>query len=260
MEDTPISTVILEEAQAGLRALALHSDGSLAALHEGPASEICGWCDALRDKGALRTVEAMPDRVSPRAIPCPPLPEALPEPGPGGAILLPGLRQKTPIEDVSPAMALRLGGLLAADPEFDGVACLTGPQGLWAHLSAGEVVSVLRVASTTAHAALNGPSPPAAPDAGFDTALSDCLSRPERLLRFLGSPGHDAAAQAGAIIGAELAAAKPWWLGQRVRVLGHDGWPALYAHALEIQGVPVVAGDGDAALIAGLSALSQRGA
>ena len=157
MEDTPISTVILEEAQAGLRALALHSDGSLATLREGPASEICGWCDALRDKGALRTVGAMPDRVSPRAIPCPPLPEALPEPGPGGAILLPGLRQKTPIEDVSPAMALRLGGLLAADPEFDGVACLTGPQGLWAHLSAGEVVSVLRVASIAAHAALNGP-------------------------------------------------------------------------------------------------------
>lgn len=194
--------------------------------------------------------------VPPRALPCQPLPAQ-------GTAELPALRQTTPPEIVHPAEAARLAGLLAAQPEFDGVVWLCGGSSLWAHLSAGEVVSVTRAASAAllpATARCDGP--------GFGPALSDCLSRPERLLRHLaplteGRAPSDAAlgAAAGAVLGADLAAAKPWWLGQHVLALDcatAPGWAALGTQALTAQGAQVTLGDGEAALIAGLAAFGGK--
>ncbi|MDF2142260.1 2-dehydro-3-deoxygalactonokinase [Paenirhodobacter sp. CAU 1674] len=194
--------------------------------------------------------------VAPRPLPCAPLPDA-------GSPDLPALQQATPPEIVHPAEVARIAGLLAAQPQFDGVVWLCGATSLWAHLSAGEVVSVTRTAS----AAL---LPPAArcDGPGFADALADCLSRPERLLRHLAPVAEDRAlpeattgAAAGAVLGADLAAAKPWWLGQQVLALDcatAPGWAALGAQALSAQGVQVTQGDGEAALVAGLAAFGGR--
>lgn len=69
------------------------------------------------------------------------------------------------------------------------------------------------------------------------TALSDTLSRPERLAAQLRSAqvAGDAAAITGHLVGAELAAAKVYWLGQEVVLLGQGP----YYDALKVQGVLV---------------------
>ncbi|MCT2538884.1 2-dehydro-3-deoxygalactonokinase [Sedimentimonas flavescens] len=181
-----------------------------------------------------------------RPLPAPPLPE-------GPVHEVPGLAQASPPVSIHPAEALRLAGLLAAQPQFDGVVWLCGQSNLWAHLSAGEVVSVSRLASARLLLALNEPL--SAPEgSALDRALDDCRSRPERVLRYLDGTAEPGAA-AGAILGAELAAARPWWLGQRVIALDSaaaPGWAEICARALAAQGGEVITGDGEAALIAGL--------
>lgn len=85
-------------------------------------------------------------------------------------------------------------------------------------------------------------------DDAFDAAVSEALSRPERLgarlfsLRaegLIGGPFPDAARArlSGFLIGTELAAAKPYWLGQRVTLVGAETLSAAYARALAAQGV-----------------------
>lgn len=251
-----IIAIVLEDEGADLRARAIGDNGTLIDDRSGPTADFGALISGWRLSAGAPTINATSDTSAWRDIPCRPLPETAATPDRDGTVILPGLRQKTPPESVSPVMALQLGGLLAADPDFDGVVCIPGAQGLWAHLSAGEVVGVLRVTTCAVFAALHGPEVPT-PDREFDMALSDCLSRPERLTRLLGSPHHSLSTQAAALIGAELAAARPWWLGQQIRILGNDGWPALYAHALRTQGVAAIIGDGDAALVAGVTALLQ---
>ncbi|MCE5974239.1 hypothetical protein LZA78_12160 [Sinirhodobacter sp. WL0062] len=216
------------------RALRIETSG---AISDARAIEKTDWA------GAAVTARIY---APPRPLPAPPLPE-------GPVSEVPGLAQASPPVSVHPAEALRLSGLLAAQPQFDGVVWLCGQSSLWAHLSAGEVVSISRLASARLLLALNEPlSAPEGP--AFDRALDDCRSRPERMLRYLDGAAEPGAA-AGAILGAELAAAKPWWLGQRVITLDSaaaPGWGATCASALAAQGGEVITGDGEAALIAGL--------
>ncbi|HSF64973.1 MAG TPA: 2-dehydro-3-deoxygalactonokinase, partial [Paracoccaceae bacterium] len=75
----------------------------------------------------------------------------------------------------------------------------------------------------------------------------DALSRPERLaqrlfaLRAEGllqglAPGAARARLSGLLIGVELAATRPYWLGQPVAILGAEALAARYARALGAQG------------------------
>ena len=77
-------------------------------------------------------------------VPCPPRPAAFTPPptrDPRLAVrILPGLRQDEP-PDVMRGEETQIAGLLAAEPGFDGVACLPGTHTKWCHVSAGEVVS-----------------------------------------------------------------------------------------------------------------------
>ena len=50
----------------------------------------------------------------------------------------------------------------------------------------------------------------------------------------------------------ELAAAKPYWLGQNVALLGASGLVAHYRTALEAQGLPVLIADADRMTLEGL--------
>jgi 2-dehydro-3-deoxygalactonokinase len=58
----------------------------------------------------------------------------------------------------------------------------------------------------------------------------------------------------GLLIGAELAAARPYWLGQQVTVIGDAPLAGLYVAALEAQGAPAGQARAEAMTRAGLHA------
>lgn len=185
--------------------------------------------------------------------------------GPGPTIVhrLPGLRQAAPTGYITHA-AIRLAGFITLNPNWDGVVCLPGERSCWALLSAGEVVSFQCFSSLQMLHAL------ATQDAGewcresFADALSDTMSRPERLAARLSEAqaGQDLgelnATQAhgrmlGAFLGAELAATRAYWLGQNLALIGDPAEAAGYAAALKQQGLPVTIADAKRMALAGLS-------
>lgn len=185
--------------------------------------------------------------------------------------ILPGLAQKAP-PDVMRGEETQIAGLLAREPRFGGVACLPGTHSKWAHLSAEEVVSfvtfmtgelfaLLGTASVLRHS-LTGDG---WSEEDFTEALNETLARPERLAALLfriraaslleGQPAARARARlSGLLIGAELAAARPWWLGREVVVIGEGHLAARYVQALASQGVTARAEDATTLTLAGLAA------
>ncbi len=208
-----------------------------------------------------------------RAVPCTPLGESLPCANDTASPLypVPGLRQKSPA-DVMQGGETRIAGFLALNPGWDGVICLTGPHSIWAEVSAGEVVSFQSFMSgelvtlLREHSTLRPALAQATIDmADFGAAVSDSLSRPERLAARLlairsghlsGSAAEGAAlAQLnGLLIGAELAAARPYWLGQNLALIGAPEQTRLYAAALEAQGAPATVAEAARMALAGLTA------
>lgn len=170
-----------------------------------------------------------------------------------------GVTQAEPAARLHGQTAL-VAGLLAADPQFDGVICITGRHSHWIRVSAQEICHfhgylsgelMEWIAGDCANAAI------AEPDI-FLSALDDALSRPHRahgrLLALRGAMGSGAAQLAGLLIGCELADAKPYWLGETVAICGNGPLAGLYALAVERQGGAVLRPDHDAALLAGLHA------
>jgi 2-dehydro-3-deoxygalactonokinase len=180
-----------------------------------------------------------------------------------------GLKQTRPA-DVLRGEETQIAGFLARNPGWDGVICLPGTHSKWAHVSAGEVVSfqtyltgemfaLLSEQSVLRHS-LSGWNA-----AGFDAGLAQGLERPEWLLARLFAlraeglvagldPATARARLSGLLIGAELAGARPYWLGQRVAVIGADGVAMLYAQGLRSLSVPVTVQDVTEMTLAGLSA------
>lgn len=153
--------------------------------------------------------------------------------------------------DTLPALArLICGGAVADTPHWDGIVlCLLPDTAHWVHVSAGEAISTL---TTAAPRLMRLCGADGLPDA---QAVADAFSRPEKLVSGL---THANAAQAmGLILGAELAAAKRWWLGQEIWIVG-DATASLpaYAAALTAQGAPLRDLTPDACIARGLLALS----
>ena len=166
----------------------------------------------------------------------------------------------------------QVAGLLAIDPDFDGIVCLPGSHTKWVHVSAGEMVSFRTFMTGEIFAALQGHTVlrHTIPGHGWDEpafleAVSDALSKPEawasRLFALRAGAllqdldGATARARlSGTLIGAELAAARPYWLGQRVALVGTTDAAAGYAAALAAQGVGVETHETEAATLAGLVA------
>ncbi len=189
--------------------------------------------------------------------------------------IAPGLSQDRPA-DVMRGEETQLAGALALHPDFDGVFCLPGTHSKWAQVSAGEVVSfqtymtgelfaLLSTGSVLRHS-LNVEG---WDDGAFDEGLSDALSRPDRIaarlfsLRAEGLLHGLTAPQArsrlsGLLIGIELAGAKPYWLGQEVKLIGAEALAASYARALSHQGLKTDRLDATACTLAGLSALHAK--
>ncbi|SUZ32765.1 putative 2-dehydro-3-deoxygalactonokinase DgoK1 [Roseibaca ekhonensis] len=208
-----------------------------------------------------------------RTVPCAPLGGGLvaaPQTDPRLQVyVLPGLKQPRPA-DVMRGEETQIAGFLALNPGWDGVICLPGTHSKWVHVSAGEVVSFQTFLTGETFALLSGQSVlrhgmDGWDDAGFDDGLAQGLDRPDRLLSRLFTlraeglldgldPATARARLSGLLVGAELAAAKPYWLGQRVAVLGAGDLAALYARALDGLSVPVSAHTAEAATLAGLAA------
>ncbi|MBD3679037.1 MAG: 2-dehydro-3-deoxygalactonokinase [Rhodobacteraceae bacterium] len=186
-------------------------------------------------------------------------------------LILPGVSQAKPA-DVMRGEETQIAGFLALNPDFDGVLCLPGTHTKWVHISAGEIVSFRTFMTGELFALLSGQSVLRHgftdgdwEDAAFLEALRDTLSRPESLAADLFSiraagllhdlPGPKARARvSGLLLGVELRGARPYWLGQRVAVIGPAELSRLYEIALAEQGVTVERAKVDEVTLAGLKA------
>ncbi|WP_299962465.1 2-dehydro-3-deoxygalactonokinase [uncultured Roseobacter sp.] len=209
-----------------------------------------------------------------REVPCVPLdPTLTPAPVTGDLAVhvLGGLSQRRPA-DVMRGEETQIAGFLALNPGWDGVLCLPGTHTKWVHLSAGEVVSFQTFMTGEIFALLSGHSvlrhsltTDGFDAEAFDTAVSDAMGHPERFAAKLFSlrAGHllhgtqDAAirgALSGVLIGAELAAARHYWLGQNIAILGMGDQAQAYQRALRPQGIEAMLVDTERATLAGLTA------
>lgn len=189
--------------------------------------------------------------------------------------IAPGLSQSQPA-DVMRGEETQIAGALALYPRFDGVICLPGTHSKWAHVSAGEVVSFQTFMTGEMFALLanqsvlrHGLQSDAWDDEAFAAAVGETLSRPERLAAKLfslraeallhGLPADAARARlSGLLIGAELAAAKPYWLGQDVALIGAPQLSRNYAAALSLQGITARQLSGRDCTLAGLAVLAGK--
>ncbi|WP_299369346.1 2-dehydro-3-deoxygalactonokinase [uncultured Tateyamaria sp.] len=184
--------------------------------------------------------------------------------------ILPGVKQDRPA-DVMRGEETQIAGYLATYPQFDGVICLPGTHTKWVHVSAGEIVSfrtamtgemfsLLSTQSVLRHSVGGGWD-----KASFDAGVDQALSRPEALAASLFSlraegllaglnPDAARARLSGLLIGAELAAMRPYWLGQQVAMIGAEALSRAYITALEAQGVPTHMAGVEEMTLAGLTA------
>ncbi len=212
-------------------------------------------------------------------VPCPALPDGFARAAVQHPDLqvhvIPGIKQPNPA-DVMRGEETQIAGFLARNKNWDGVICLPGTHTKWVHVSADEVVSFQTFMTGELFATISEQTvlrhsiaAEGWDDDAFTAAVDEAMARPERLaarlfaLRAEGLlnalPGSAARARlSGLLIGAELAAAKPYWLGQQIAVIGAGGLSKLYVGALAAQHAPAAQVQGDAITIAGLTAAYAR--
>lgn len=164
--------------------------------------------------------------------------------------ILPGLKQTTH-PDVMRGEETQIAGFLTLEPDFDGVLCLPGTHSKWVRISAGEIVSfqtfmtgeifdLLGTRSVLRHSTASTEN---WDETAFLETISTTLSRPEQLAAklfqirsasLLDGVCSDVgrASLSGLLLGAELAGAKPYWLGQDIALIGHPDLTELYSSAL----------------------------
>jgi 2-dehydro-3-deoxygalactonokinase len=185
--------------------------------------------------------------------------------------IIAGVSQSEPA-DVMRGEETQIAGFQRLNPKWDGVICLPGTHTKWVQMSAGEIVSfqtfmtgeifaLLSTSSVLRHSV----SGETWEDDAFLTAVDEAMSRPEALAaRLFGIRAQDllhhlppASARArlsGLLVGAELAAAKPYWIGQSIAMIGAQELCDGYAAALVAQHVPVTRTDASQMTLAGLKA------
>jgi 2-dehydro-3-deoxygalactonokinase len=179
---------------------------------------------------------------------------------------LPGLCQNAPAGVILGATA-RIEGFLRLNPNWDGVICLPGPVNHWVHVSAREVVSfqgaltwpLAQSLADTMRLDSTGPFDRSA----LTQSAADSLAKPETLAARLASVQAEALVGQtskevllgqlmGTLIGAELAAARPYWLGQNLALIAEPLLQSPYAAVLEAQALPVTLADPDRMCLEGL--------
>ena len=185
--------------------------------------------------------------------------------------LIPGVKQDSPA-DVMRGEETQIAGYLHENNDFDGVLCLPGTHSKWVRISAreivgfrtfltGELFALLAKSSVLRHSvAAQGWD-----DAAFAAATAEAMSKPEALAARLFAlraeallhgqkPETARAILSGLLIGAELAAARPYWLGMPVTLIGAPALTGVYAAALAAQGLAPTRADGSQMTRAGLIA------
>ena len=168
--------------------------------------------------------------------------------------ILGGLRQDNPA-DVMRGEETQIRGFLSIFSNFDGIICLPGTHTKWVHVSAGEVISfrtfmsgelfdLLSKYSVLKHSVESD----GWNDKEFKSAVYESISNPQQIFSDFFKLRADHLLKqveqselrsklSGYIIGAELAGAKPYWLGQNIVILANDDLSKMYKAALEGQGV-----------------------
>ena len=198
---------------------------------------------------------------------------AAPTNGDFSVLIAPGVSQQDP-PDVMRGEETQIAGFLMDASEFDGVIAMPGTHTKWVHVSAGEIVSFRTFMTGEIFALIAGQSV-LRHDIGegwsedaFAEAVGDAMSRPEALAtRLFGlraasllqgaDPGEARARASGWLIGMELAAARPYWLGREIAVLGDGAQAEAYEAALAAQAVQPIMASAEAATLRGLVALYQ---
>lgn len=255
--------------------------GSLAPTEfEGALLELIGDWPGRGDVIACGMVGARQGWIeAPYAMtPCPARPGALveaPARTPGLRVrIVPGVAQDDPA-DVMRGEETQIAGFLHLNPGWDGTLCLPGTHTKWVQVSAGEIVSFRTFMTGEMFAALGAHtvlrhslSGEGSDDDTFAAAVSDGMAAPAQLaqrlfaIRAEGLLHGLSSAQArgrlsGLLVGAELLAARGWWLGAQVAVIGSDGFARRYVQALAAQGVAPQIAESDAVTLAGLVAVHE---
>ena len=212
-------------------------------------------------------------------VPCPALPtgfaQAVTQHPDLSVHIIPGICQDDPA-DVMRGEETQIAGFLARNPNWDGILCLPGTHTKWVHISADEVVSFqtsmtgeLFDTISTDTVLRHSIDDDGWDDDAFAEAVNDTIARPEKLAALLfnlrarhllqDTAGPTARARlSGLLIGAELTAARPYWLGQQIAVIGAGKVSGVYVQALGLQGVPATQVQGDHVTLAGLTAAFHR--
>lgn len=144
-----------------------------------------------------------------------------------------------------------LAGFQHLNPHWDGVAVVvTGDATLWATLSAGEVI---HLQPSAVPAIARGLGIEGAQATGFDRAQD----RPERVMFHLADAPDDAH-RLGALIGADIGAARTLWLGMQAALIGEGALSQGYAAGLAAAHVPVTRTDATALVRKGFAALAAK--
>ena len=164
--------------------------------------------------------------------------------------VLAGIKQIEPAPDVMRGEETQIAGFLLENPAFEGVLCLPGTHTKWVRISEGEIAqfqtfmtgelfNLLATQSVLRHSVAG-----AGWDRGeFAGSVKALMAEPESFAGRLFSIRADTlisgldhavatARLSGTLIGAELAAARHYWLTREVTIVGDGAQSEMYAEGL----------------------------
>ena len=170
--------------------------------------------------------------------------------------ILPGLKQHKPA-DIMRGEETQIKGILHKNSRFDGIICLPGTHTKWVRVSAGEIISfqtfmtgelfsLLSERSILKHSVAESGWDETIFKASVDEVISDNKRLANKLFSLRGeyilNNLEEVAARnrlSGYLIGLELSGSRPYWLGEKVYILGEDTISKAYEVALRAQGISV---------------------
>ena len=189
--------------------------------------------------------------------------------------IAPGIKTDNPGYDVMRGEEIQVAGYLAGSPGFEGVLCMPGTHTKWVHVKDGEIVSFRTYMSGELFMILSRHSVLGAclaedgwNESEFLRTVDTVLSRPESLASQLFGiraasliadlPPADATARlSGCLVGAEIAAAKQYWLGRSLVIVGAERIARAYLSALTQVGAQPATADSAQVTLAGFAALKR---
>ena len=168
--------------------------------------------------------------------------------------IVPGIKQTKPNFDIMRGEETQIAGVLSRTPEFNGTLCLPGTHTKWVHISSGEVVGfqtfmtgelheILWRHSILRHSLGDGDWDKTEFASAADATIAEPESASSRLFSIrasglIGGLGPEAAngRLLGILIGAELAASRPFWHGRKLAIVGSARVAAIYSEGLRLIG------------------------